>query len=51
VPRLYVELSPVKRLAIECLVNRAKFSLKANTIVRNLVDEYAYKELNNFEVE
>jgi len=51
VPRVYCELSPLMRLAIECLKNRAEFSLKADTLVRNLADEYgwAYPEVRNYE--
>ena len=37
-----IEFSPLQELCIECLINRQKFSIKANTTLRKFMNTFPY---------
>ena len=39
-PSMYLDLTPLQKFCIECLENRQEYCLKANTILRYIVDDY-----------
>jgi hypothetical protein len=51
-PSCYLCLTPLQKLCIECLENRQEFSLKANTILREIADDYGvfYPEARRIEL-